>query len=176
MYNKKRYSTIGVACLMLSLGACKVPSVVEKTADKNIPARYSNYDGQDTTSTASIHWQDYFTDTHLNALIDTALMNNQELNITLQEIQIARNEVRAKKGEYLPFVGVQGGAGVDKVARYTNIGALEANTEIEPGREMPEPLSDYKLGLYATWELDIWRKLRNAKKAAYTRNVLRITT
>ena len=169
MYNKKRYSTISVACLMLGLGACKVPSVVEKTADKNIPARYSNYDGQDTTSTASIHWQDYFTDTHLNALIDTALMNNQELNITLQEIQIARNEVRAKKGEYLPFVGVQGGAGVDKVARYTNIGALEANTEIEPGREMPEPLPDYKLGLYATWELDIWRKLRNAKKAAYSR-------
>lgn len=154
---------------MLSLGACKVPSIVEKIADKNIPAHYSNCDGQDTTTNAALRWQDYFVDTHLNALIDTALMNNQELNITLQEIQIARNEVRARKGEYLPFVGVQGGAGVDKVARYTNIGALEANTEIEPGREMPEPLPDYKLDLYATWELDIWRKLRNAKKAAYSR-------
>jgi multidrug efflux system outer membrane protein len=45
---------------------------------------------------------------YLVALIDTALKNNQELNITLQEIEIARNEIRARKGEYLPFVGVKG--------------------------------------------------------------------
>ncbi|MGN6476010.1 MAG: TolC family protein, partial [Flavipsychrobacter sp.] len=95
--------------------------------------------------------------------------NNQELNITLQEIQITRNEIRARKGEYLPFLGIRAGGGVDKVARYTNIGAMEANTEIEPGKEMPEPLPDYMIAATASWEADIWGKLHNAKRAAVNR-------
>jgi len=91
------------------------------------------------------------------------------LNITMQEIEIARNEVQERKGEYLPFVGVGGGLGVDKVGRYTRNGALEANNEIMHGKEFPEPLGDFMLGAYATWEVDVWHKLRNAKKGAYTR-------
>src|SRR5690606_8838920 len=102
---------------------------------------------------------------NLQALIQEALQNNQELNIILQEIEIERNEVSAKKGEYLPSVGIKAGAGLDKVSRYTNIGAMEANTEIEPGREMPEPLLDFGLGLQAKWETDMWGKLHNATKA-----------
>lgn len=168
MVNRKIYQYISVACITIVFGACNVPTLVEQKADKDIPANYKN-SSQDTTNTAKIDWKNYFTDPFLNALIDTALKNNQELNITLQEIQIARNEIKARKGEYLPFVGVRGGAGVDKVARYTNIGALEATTNIEPGKEMPEPLPDYMLGAYATWEIDIWKKLRNAKKAAVSR-------
>jgi NodT family efflux transporter outer membrane factor (OMF) lipoprotein len=116
-----------------------------------------------------VRWKDFFTDPYLNALIDTALRNNQELNITLQEIQIVRNEVRARKGEYLPFVGIRGGAGVDKVGRYTNIGASEANIDIAPETETPDPLPDYMVGAFARWEVDIWQKLRNAKNAAVNR-------
>jgi NodT family efflux transporter outer membrane factor (OMF) lipoprotein len=147
--------------------ACSVPGVVQKKEDKTVPASYIG--SQDTTNTAKIKWKEFFTDPYLNALIDTALMNNQELNITLQEIQIARNEIRARKGEYLPFVGIRGGAGVDKVGRYTNIGASEATTDIKPGRETPDPLPNYYLGAYATWEVDVWGKLHNAKKAAVSR-------
>ena len=128
---------------------------------------YSNV--EDTTNTAKRNWKDFFNDPYLNELIDTALKNNQELNITLQEIQISRNEVRSRKGEYLPFLSVQGGAGVDKTARYTNIGAMEANTQIAPGKEMPEPLSDLLLAARASWEVDIWGKLHNAKRAAFNR-------
>src|SRR5690606_2168568 len=91
------------------------------------------------------------------------------LNITLQEIEISRNEIRERKGEYLPFGGSKGAAGGDKVARYTNIGALEHHVEIKEGKENPEPLPDYMLGLSATWEIDIWKKLHNAKKAAVSR-------
>jgi NodT family efflux transporter outer membrane factor (OMF) lipoprotein len=91
------------------------------------------------------------------------------LNITLQEIEIARNEIRARKGEYLPFVGVGGSAGFDKSGRYTSKGSSEATTEIKPGTETPDPLSDYMVGAFATWEIDIWSKLHNAKKAAVSR-------
>lgn len=163
----KKYRYIGFICLSLSYAACKVPELTGKTASQQVPGHFNQL--QDTTNTAQVQWKQYFTDPNLVALIDTALQNNQELNITLQEIEIARNEVRARKGEYLPFVGMKAGAGLDKVSRYTNIGAMEENTEIKPGKEMPDPLPDYLLGVYANWEIDIWHKLHNAKKAAVTR-------
>ncbi len=167
MRNKRILKWIGAAWISLAHTACSLPALVQKTAHTAVPASYNS--SQDTTNTAKIKWKDFFTDTNLAVLIDSALQNNQELNITAQEIQIAKNEIRARKGEYLPFVGLRGGAGLEKVPRYTNIGAMEANTEIKPGKEMPEPLTDFMGGAYATWEVDIWRKLRNAKKAAVNR-------
>ncbi|MEH0157504.1 efflux transporter outer membrane subunit [Limibacter armeniacum] len=161
------YKCIKLACIPLAFTACKIPAIVDKPINNTVPASYN--DSQDSTNVAEVQWKEYFTDPHLNELIDVALKNNQELNIMLQEIEVARNEVRAKKGEYLPSVSLRGGAGVDKVSRYTNIGASEATTDIEPGRETPEPLQDYLLGAFATWEVDIWHKLRNAKKAALNR-------
>ncbi len=158
---------IGITSLLLSFSACKAPILVQKTANTELPLSYNG--SQDSTNTGKVAWKDYFTDPYLNALIDTALTNNQELNILLQEIDIAKSEVREKKGEYLPFVGFRGGAEVEKVARYTRNGALEATTDIKPEEEFPEPLTDYMFGLQATWELDIWKKLRNSKKAAVSR-------
>src|SRR5690606_21012494 len=61
-----------------------------------------------------------------------------------------------------------------KTARYTSVGASEATTEIEPGREMPDPLPDYRFGAFANWEVDIWHKLRNAKKSAVMRYLLTV--
>lgn len=165
--NKWKIYGVGLACMSLTFGGCKLPTLVTKNENKSVPGSYAG--STDSTNTANIKWRDFFGDSYLNALIDTALNNNQELNIVKQEIEISRNEVRARKGEYLPFVGLRGGAGVDKVARYTNIGAMEATTEIKPGKEMPDPLPDYAFGAYANWEVDIWHKLRNAKKAAVQR-------
>ncbi|WP_339607973.1 efflux transporter outer membrane subunit [uncultured Roseivirga sp.] len=167
MRNRLKYKYIVVASLLMAFSACTAPELAQKVANTDVPDRY--YSDQDTTNTANMQWREYFTDPYLASLIDTALSNNQELNITLQEIEIARNEVSAKKGEYLPSVNLRAGTGVDKVGRYTRNGALEANTDIEPGREFPEPLGDFMVGAYATWEVDVWRKLRNSKKAALTR-------
>ncbi|MGA9639741.1 TolC family protein [Flavobacterium sp.] len=165
MNNIRKIKYAGFACVLISLASCKLPSVVTKEENKIVPAGFAGA-SQDSTNTASIQWKTYFTDSYLESLISTALENNQELNITLQEIAIARNEVRARKGEYLPFVGVNAGAGVDKVGRYTSKGSSEANTEIMPGKETPDPLADYSFGLSASWEIDIWNKLHNAKKSA----------
>lgn len=132
-----------------------------------MPDQYVNKD--DTTNSASIDWKSYFKDENLISLIDTALANNQELNIFQQELEIARNEVRARKGEYLPFVDVGVGTGIEKVGKYTRNGAVEENLEIKEGREFPEPLPEFMAGAYAKWELDVWKKLRNAKKSALTR-------
>ena len=167
MFKNTTTKHITVALILLSFTACKIPALVQKKENNSVPASFNN--SQDTVNAAQLKWKEYFTDPYLQTLIDTALKNNQELNITLQEIEITRNEIQARKGEYLPFVGIKAGAGLDKKARYTNLGAMEANTEIKPGKEMPDPLPDFMIGLSASWEIDIWGKLHNAKKAAVTR-------
>jgi NodT family efflux transporter outer membrane factor (OMF) lipoprotein len=167
MRNKRILNWVGVAFVALAYTGCNAPALVQRTPNKVVPVSYK--DSQDSTNTASLSWKGYFTDPFLTALIDTALKNNQELNITFQEIEISRQEIRARKGEYLPFVGLGGGMGVDKIGRYTNLGASEATTDIKPGKETPEFLPDFQVGAFAHWEVDIWHKLRNARKAAVSR-------
>jgi len=140
---------------------------MQKTENKGVPPSFAN--SKDTLNSSLTKWKDFFKDKNLTALIDAALEKNQELNITLQEIYIAKNEVRARKGAYLPFMGAGADGGLDKVGRYTSQGANDANTEIMPGKEFPEPLTNYRIGISASWEIDIWNKLRNSKKAALRR-------
>jgi len=148
--------------------ACSLPSyLVKRNENKNIPAGFTR--SQDTVNTAKVSWRSFFTDPNLTALIDTALQNNQELNIMMQEVYIAKNEVRASKGEYLPFVNAFGAGGIEKVGAYTRPGAVEENLEVAPGKKFPEPLPDLAFGVSASWEVDIWNKLHNSKKAAALR-------
>lgn len=138
--------------------------ISQKNENKTVPTQF-NFAG-DSTNSANIRWRDFFKDSNLVVLIDSALSRNQELNIMLQEISIAKNDIRARKGAYLPFVDMGGGIGLEKVGRYTSQGASDATNQIAPGIQFPEPLSN----LYATprlnWEIDIWKKLRNARKMA----------
>jgi NodT family efflux transporter outer membrane factor (OMF) lipoprotein len=143
--------------------ACIGPSLV-KTENKTVPDGFNGL--KDSVNIANTKWKDFFTDPNLTSLIDSALGRNQELNIMLQEIRIAQNEVRARKGAYLPMLGVGVGAGVDKVGLYTSQGASDAANDITPGKKVPDVLPNYLLGLTASWEVDIWNKLHNAKKAA----------
>lgn len=145
--------------------AC-VPTKTLKEENKSLPDHYSGSVSEDSLNTATIKWREFFSDRQLIALIDTALVNNQELNIMLQKIDMAQNEIKARKGEYLPFVNFQAGAEVEKVGEYTRNGAVEKNLDVKDDEEFPEPLTDYSLGLFASWELDVWKKLRNSKKAA----------
>ena len=158
---------VPIACLSFALTACKTPALITKTENRTVPMSFTN--SSDSTNAGKARWNVFFTDSNLVALIDTALKNNQELNITRQEIEITRQEIRARQGEYMPFVGLRGGIGADKVGRYTLLGAGEARSEIRPGREIPKPLPNFYGGAFATWEIDIWHKLRNAKKAAVNR-------
>ncbi len=158
------YISLGIVFTAVFMSGCKTPSLMEKTVDRSIPDQFAGKG--DTTSIADLNWKSYFSDEYLVELIDTALLRNQELNILFQEIAIAKFEIGARKGEYLPSVDLKAGSGVDKKARYTPEGASEATTDIEPGREMPEPVPDLQFGAIASWEVDIWHKLRNAKESA----------
>lgn len=166
MFRLKKYIGLPIA-ICLFVAGCKVPNAVQRSENRTVPNSFNN--STDTTNIANIEWRSYFNDPYLINLIDTALKRNQELMITLQEIEIARNDIRLRRGALLPTVGARFGLGAEKVGRYTSQGAGDASTEIETGKEVPEPLTDISATVYASWEVDIWRKLRTAKKAAITR-------
>lgn len=168
MNKNKIYRYTATAFFLLSLAACKPVEIQQRAENKTVPEKYDEIEN-DASNSGTLKWNEYFDDPDLQELISQALKNNQELNIILQEIAISKNEIKGRKGEYLPSVGLKAGTGVDKVSRYTNIGAMEANTEIEYGKEMPEPLFDFGAGVQARWETDIWGRLHNATRAQVQR-------
>jgi len=115
---------------------------------------------------AGIKWRQYFTDTLLLKLIDTAISNNMDLQMALQRIEMSRSSVKLANGALLPKVDLNIGAGVRRFGLYTMDGAGNATTEITPGQNIPVNLPDYYLGLQSSWEIDIWGKLRNQRKSA----------
>lgn len=167
MYKFRIYQFIGPLGICLAIAGCKVPAVMQRTENAHVPEAYAG--SHDTANVSALQWHDFFKDPYLANLIDTALRNNQELMITMQEIEIARNDIRIRKGALLPSVRLGAGAGFEKVGKYTSQGAGDASTDITPGKEVPEWLPDYNFGAVAEWEVDIWKKLRNAKKAAVAR-------
>jgi outer membrane protein TolC len=127
--------------LCLAVISCKAPEIKLATSTTVLPEAFIS--SKDTATLATIQWHNFFKDKNLVDLID--------------------------KGALLPSIGIGVGSGVEKVGRYTSQGAGDASTEITPGHEFPEALQDYKLAAYAHWEVDIWKKLRNSKKAAISR-------
>lgn len=169
MENLKTKNIITAIALSLVLASCKAPmaTVIKDEVKENVPQNFNQEDqGDANNNSGTTPWRQFFTDPNLVVLIETALKNNQELMITLQEIEIAKSGVLAKKGKLTPTVSAGIGAGVKKAGRYTSEGAGDATTEIEPGKEMPDPLGNFEGGLMANWEIDIWKKLRTEKEAA----------
>ncbi len=164
-YIKSKASALIGLCLVFS--SCKIPEVVTVKPIQTLPDTFAG--GTDSLNVSNLSWRSFFKDQHLRDLIDTALVHNQELLITLQDIGIAQNDIRLRQGALVPTARAKLGAGLEKVGRYTSQGAGDASTEILPGKEMPDPLQDYNASISANWEIDIWKKLRNAKKAALTR-------
>jgi len=169
MFKSRILKYLGITLIALLFTACTAPSLLKRKENKTVPASYSA--SLDTINTAKVKWQDFFKDPDLHTLIDTALKNNQELNIFIQEISVARNEVRSRKGAYMPNLNVQAGAGLEKSSRYTRNGAVDASLDAAPGKPFPEPLPDLFVGANISWELDIWKKLRNSRKSSMYRYI-----
>ena len=169
LIKKNKYKIIKIALIGLILIAvsCKAPSVVNSTSQLKTPSSFIT--NVDTLNIANQSWRNFYSDNYLKDLIDIGLKNNQELMITLQEIEIAKNDIRVKKGMLLPSLGIKAGVGTEKVGKYTSQGAGDASTDIYPGKEVPEQLNDFTISAVANWEVDVWKKLRNSKKAAISR-------
>ena len=164
--NKNSILTLGSVIASCFVIGCAVPKVIEKAPTTPLPTTYVGM--EDSTNAAKIAWSNFFNDAKLVALIDTALHNNLDLLTTLQEIEIAKSKIRFANGRLSPSVTAGLGASIEKVGKYTSQGAGDASADITPGQTVPENLGDLRLGFQAGWEADIWGKLRNAKRSAFT--------
>lgn len=151
--------------LFAATGAgCRGISTEVAIPDKPMPAAF---DGESASrSVAQISWRRWLGDAQLNGLVAEALRNNQDLQIALQRIESARAGARAASGVLLPQVALSLGSSLQRFGLYTSEGASNATTEITPGRPIPNPLPDFAVGLQASWEVDIWGKLRNQRESA----------
>ena len=162
------------ACVLIS--GC-VPNLAEnrpRDARKAVPGRFRETDSLgDADSAGGVSagqkiWKELFSSPELQNLVEVALKNNQELNLRVQEIIIAQTEVSARRGEYRPKVNAGLGAGAEKIGRYTSQGFSDRLTGV------PENLGNFAFGLTASWEVDVWGKLRNAASAAEFRYLANI--
>lgn len=143
-------------------------NLVQKKAKFNVPLVYTQTQttvnpSDEFDNAAEISWRNFFSDPDLIHLIDTALSNNQELNVFLQDIEIAKNDVKAAKSEYLPKVGLGFGAENFKISNHSRDGDLD---KIIERNKLSNPDALFNLGANLSWEVDIWKKLRNAKNAS----------
>lgn len=153
---------VGTACIGACVPATRGPHVREQP----LPARYESVaSGQNV---ASLDWRAFFADDSLNALIGEALSGSFDLQIALQRVELARASVRGARGARLPQLSAVAGAAVRKYGLYTMDGAGNAATEITNGQRVPEHLPDFLFGLQASWEPDLWGRLRSLEGAART--------
>jgi outer membrane protein, multidrug efflux system len=167
MYRFKKINYIAAVILCIVYAGCKLPAAIQTPVLKTAPSAFLN--SGDTANSGEMNRKEFYNDKNLVALIDIAVKNNPDVMIALQDIEIAQNKVRMRKGELLPSVMAGGGLGVEKVGRYTSQGAGDASAEITPGKIVPEHLTDFNFSIQTSWEADIWGKLRSAKKAAFAK-------
>lgn len=161
----KAFHLIALAFVGLALQACGIPEMTTKNADVHLPDRFKPNLVKKVNS-GTVKWKDFFEDRNLSSLIDIAVVNNKEVNMMLQRISTAENEIQARRGAYLPFINLGAGADGEKVGKYTRSGAVDENLNLANGRPFPTFLGNFQFGLFSTWEIDIWEKLRNAKQVA----------
>lgn len=135
-----------------------LPQGAAREPNTAVPDAYEGTSGGEHADL--VDWTEFFADPQLVSLIEAALENNQELNIAVQENLIASYEVMARRGEILPQFSVGAGAGVERVSGHTSQGASDELTGLD------ENLQDYSFGLFVSWEIDIWNRLKNQANAA----------
>ena len=167
MKRVRKFYGLYILLICLVYASCKIPKELQVNNSKETPSSF--VDSKDTVNSAQINWREFFVDKNLVSLIDTAIKNNPDVLMTLQEIEVARNRVLSRDALLSPSISAGGGLGVEKVGRYTSQGAGDASAEIIPGKIVPEHLTDFLIGFHASWEADIWGKIRSSKKAAFTR-------
>lgn len=136
------------ALLLSSCGIYNKYKPVEKVDANLYGEQYAN---EDTVSFAQVNWRDLFKDPILQKHIDSALVRNADMQSAYLKSEQAKAALMTARLSYLPSFAF---------APQGTIGTVEfSNTAYT-----------YNLPLSATWELDIFGKIRNKKmsaKAAY---------
>ena len=114
---------------------------------------YRDVESSDSTSIADIPWSELFTDSTLQQLIQEGLDNNLNLQIAVARIESAEASLSSAKGALFPNLSANGSAAKSKLAS-------------APSAATGFATQQFQLYASASWEADIWGKLRSAKRSA----------
>lgn len=156
-----------ICSVLLILPSCAIPALRTPLAAPDLPESFNGPASEENSSQLDI--EEFFDDPTLTGLIDQAITGNRELQILNEEVQVAKSEVLARQGAYLPFVTFGANGGLEKNSFFTPLGASESQLEYLPGKHFANPSPAVGGGLNVFWQLDIWRELRNARDAATQR-------
>jgi outer membrane protein, multidrug efflux system len=160
-----------IACsiMLLVLPSCGIPPLRHPQPGPGLPTDFNGATSPENSGQLAI--EEFYNDRMLTCLIEKALVDNRELKALNEEVQVAGNEVLARSGAYLPFVSVGAVAGLNRYSRFTEEGAGILDDTYLPGKHFTNPSGNFGTGLNLTWQVDIYRQLRNARDAAAQRYV-----
>ncbi|HEY0272678.1 MAG TPA: efflux transporter outer membrane subunit [Chitinophaga sp.] len=168
-----QYICCSLLAALLTAGSCRMPQPVATPAVKALPGAFPAGPPASGNSSdlAAISWRQFFPDPQLVALIDTTLHNNPDLWIAQERITIARAQLALKRAALAPAVNGALSAAADRYGDYTMNGVGNYDTNLSPNIDKDQriptrPTWDYFLGFRSSWELDIWGKLKDERKAA----------
>ncbi len=181
--NIKRYLNAScILLILLILGSCKVGQQYERPQFDDVSEEFYVKDSvlndslaeaaitRDSLMMSHIPWREFIEDSTLIALIDTALVNNIDLQKAMRNMDIGMEYLAQSKANFLPSVNATP-AGFRREyysENYNNYGSNRARRnhgETPPTSLYTERL-EYTSALQADWEIDIWGKLRWQKEAA----------
>ncbi|AMP99355.1 RND transporter [Pedobacter cryoconitis] len=156
----KPYKSIYTALLLvLVLGACKVSKDIPLPVNA-APEKFRGSISTDTASIAALPYKDFFKEQTIRNLIDTAIVNNYDMQIALKNMEAAALLFSQSKLGNLPELNLKVGANSsrpsDNSLNGLQIGQFSQSKHIE----------DYNVTGGLSWEADIWRKIANQRNAA----------
>lgn len=157
--------------LLLATGfifnACKVSKDIALPVNAS-PANYRHATSTvtttvtttDTSSLASIPWNDFFKNRELQQLIDSTLANNFDMQLALKNREAAQLLLKQSRLAYLPQVGLQAAGSVNRPSD-NSLNGISLSQFL--GKSYVE---DYSLNATASWEADIWGKIKSQQSKA----------
>ena len=164
-YFKKRYLAFAIIIIFTSCVTSKYqqPGVaVQGQLYRDTTSALTNDSSViDTVSIAEFSYTTLFSDTVLQHLIDIGIHENLNLKTAIQRMNEAQASFRQSRDAFLPSLDVNANTNRNK----QSIAAL--NLPPDYIGTFPLVTMNYQLSLSSSWEIDIWGKLKSAKKAAF---------
>ena len=121
------------------------------------PTAY-RFEPKDAAAVANAQWWKQFGDPVLDALIAEALANNRNVRIAAANVEQAAGILTQTRSQLFPQLAY---SGTGQRARTT-----EAGLAPEAAARIPNPDSAYQAVLAASWEVDLWGRIRRLTEAS----------
>ncbi|RAV30943.1 efflux transporter outer membrane subunit [Sinomicrobium soli] len=166
--NSLLYKGALTVLISVSVIGCKVGENY-KRPELDQPSAFSRDSVEaDSISVAKMEWREFFKDSMLISLIDTALQNNFEMSRAALYIAINDESLRQSKANFLPSLESSPAEYVKEYfsENYYSSPASSYYGDRTPPSSFYIQQQEYISSLSSSWELDIWGKFRRQKESA----------